>query len=67
MGYHFVNLLSQEHSVLSHCATTSERVTGFLAVMLQWDAMVKKECNVHLWKQECFDSLLYEFEHCVKN
>ena len=68
VGREFVNLLTNEVSMLSRGEAISERLFVFCGVVLQRDSMVKKGTDIRRllkrrmdsWKQNRFDELVYE-------
>ena len=74
IGYHFVDLLSDEVCFLRRGAFKSERLIVFLSVMLQCDIIVKKGIDIRrllsrrmsLWQEGCIDLLIDEYEHCTR-
>lgn len=69
MGREFVDLLAEEITLLCKGNETSERLIVFLAVILQHDTIVTKTIDIRrllrrridLWRQEQFDTLIFEF------
>ena len=69
VGREFVDLLSEEVTILCKGKETSERLIVFLAVILQRDTMVTKTIDIcrvlrrhiDLWRHQQFDILILEF------
>ena len=74
VGREFVNLLTNEVSMLSRGEAISERLIVFCGVVLQRDSMVNKGMDIRrllkrrmdAWKQNRFDELVYELERCAR-
>ena len=74
VGREFIDILTQEVSMLCRVRVRSERFIVFIGIMLQRDNMVKKGCDIRrllrrriqAWKTDMYDDLLFEFNRCSK-
>ena len=73
VGREFIDILTQEVSMLCRARVRSERFIVFIGIMFQCDNMVKKGCDIRrllrrriqAWKTELYDDL-FEFNRCSK-
>ena len=67
VGREFIDILTQEVSMLCRACVRSERFIVFIGIMLQLDNMVKKGCDIRrllrrrilAWKTEMYEDLLF--------